>query len=202
MSDPSLPGRLVLQDEIRSRVPPTWFWDVMDRDTELAITKEHGQHLVGFGGIETTGSHGSVQEGPLHQPRMLPGRGVIRAVNRRARVSWVSEEQREKCIRQKEVLCQKLPQSCSHILIVPLLGYCVCPSVWKGINPSLNVKYYYFMDSVGGNLSWLMGEEDEYLIGREWVVQRRTSWRSNFSGITADFSPSAGAWHGVMSWII
>lgn len=26
MSDPSPPGRLVLQDEIRPRAPPTWFW--------------------------------------------------------------------------------------------------------------------------------------------------------------------------------
>lgn len=58
----------------------------------------------------------------------------------------------------------------------------------KGINPSRNVKSYYFMDSIWGILSWLMGEEDEYLMGSEWALQHRMSLRMNFSGITANLS--------------
>lgn len=58
----------------------------------------------------------------------------------------------------------------------------------KGINPSRNVKSYYFMDSIWGNLSWLMGEEDEYLMGREWALWHKMSLRRNFSGITANLS--------------
>ena len=58
-------------------LPPDSGPEVMDWDTRLAITKEHGQHLVEFGGMKTTGIHESMQGGPLYQPRILPEKGVI-----------------------------------------------------------------------------------------------------------------------------
>lgn len=78
MSDPSQPGRSSLQDGIKSRALPTLPPPILDPvETMLAITKEHGQHLMGLGEMQTIGTNGSMHERRLTQPRMLPGRGVI-----------------------------------------------------------------------------------------------------------------------------
>lgn len=47
------------------------------------------------------------------------------------------------------------------------MGYCVFGRVLEGGNFFMNVNYNYFMDFVWGNLIWMMGVWDEYLIGRE-----------------------------------
>lgn len=72
-------------------------------------------------------------------------------------VGWV--ESREKLVPgRRSFLYHKFMFPCSYIITIPLLGCCVCESVWKGRKPSTSVKCYYFMDSVWGNLGWLMGE--------------------------------------------
>lgn len=70
-------------------------------------------------------------------------------------------------IQQRRFLYHKFILCCFYILITSLLGHGVYEGVWKGVNPSMNVKCYYAMDSICENLSWLVNEEDESMFSRQ-----------------------------------